>query len=119
MNANILQEKSLSFAIQIVYLVKDIQQNQKEYILTRQLLRSSTAIGAMISEAEFAESHADFIHKLTVALKEANETKYWLKILNKTDYLGVDKYNFFFSSNYEIIKMLISSINTLKQKYKK
>jgi four helix bundle protein len=119
MNANIIQEKSLSFAIQIVYLVKDIQQNQKEYILTRQLLRSGTAIGAMISEAEFAESHADFIHKLAVALKEANETKYWLVILHETGYLQTEKFNIFFTSNYEIIKMLISSINTLKQKSKK
>ena len=113
-----MQEKSITFAIQIVNLVKDIQQNQKEFILTKQLLRSGTAIGAMLSESEFAESNADFIHKQSVALKEANETRYWLLILNKTKYLDIDKFNIIFSANYEIIKMLISSINTLKQKNK-
>jgi four helix bundle protein len=118
MKTTIMQEKSITFAIQIVNLVKDIQQNQKEIILTKQLLRSGTAIGAMLSESEFAESNADFIHKQSVALKEANETRYWLLILNKTKYLDIDKFNIIFSANYEIIKMLISSINTLKQKNK-
>ncbi|MBP1672795.1 MAG: hypothetical protein H6Q25_610 [Bacteroidetes bacterium] len=118
MKTTIMQEKSISFAIQIVNLIKDIQQNQKEFILTNQLLRSGTAIGAMLSEGEFAESNADFIHKQSVALKEANETKYWLIILYKTGYLHSDKFNFYYSSNYEIIKMLISSIKSLKQKNK-
>ncbi len=118
MKTTIMQEKSIAFAIQIVNLVKDIQQNQKEFILTKQLLRSGTSIGAMLSEGEFAESNADFIHKQSVALKEANETRYWLIILNKTGYLNTEKFNVYFLSIYEIIKMLISSINSLKQKNK-
>jgi four helix bundle protein len=119
MKTNIIQEKCISFATQIVYLVKEIQKNQKEFVLTKQLLRSGTAIGAMLMESEFAESHADFIHKLAIALKEANETRYWLIILNKTDYLEDEFFNNYYSTNYEIVKMLISSINTLKQKGKK
>lgn len=81
-------------------------------------MRSGTSIGAMLSESEIAESNADFIHKQYIALKEANETRYWLIIHNKTGYLNTENFNVYFLSVYEIIKMLISSINNLKQKIK-
>ncbi len=76
MKENIVKQKSYAFVINIVLLCKDLQQTQKEFILSKQLLRSGTAVGALIREAEQAESKADFIHKLSIALKEANETEY-------------------------------------------
>ena len=90
------------------------EKDQKEYILTKQLLRSGTAIGALISEAEFGQSKADFIHKLTISLKEANETNYWLNLLHDTDYLEEESFVKRSSNSIEIIKMLVSFINTSK-----
>lgn len=76
-----LENKSLLFVLRIINAYKYITQDKQEYILSKQLLRSGTSVGAMIKEAEFAESKMDFIHKLNVALKEANETRYWLMLL--------------------------------------
>ena len=78
---SLLREKSFAFGIMIVEVCRHLKDSKKEYILYRQLLRSGTAIGAMIREAEFAQSKADFISKLSIALKEANETEYWLELL--------------------------------------
>ena len=80
MKNNILKEKSYSFAIQIVKACESLIKERKEYILSKQLLRSGTAIGALIREAEFAQSKADFINKMSISLKEANETGYWLSL---------------------------------------
>lgn len=80
---NVLKDKSFLFSVEIVRLCKALQ-NDKEYILSKQLLRSGTAIGALIREAEFAQSKADFINKLSVSLKEANETVYWIELLLET-----------------------------------
>ena len=89
---NIVKEKSLDFAIRIVNLYKYLTDSKKEFIMSKQLLRSGTAIGALVRESEHAESKADFIHKLSVALKEANETDYWLELLYRTEYLTEKQY---------------------------
>ena len=114
MGKSILKDKSYAFAIAIVKLVQVIQKDQKEYVLTKQLLRSGTAIGALISKAEFGQNKADFIHKLTISLKEANETKIWLNLLHDTDYLENEAFGELSASCIEFIKMLIASINTSK-----
>jgi four helix bundle protein len=86
-NKNVIKEKSFLFAIEIVALYKTLT-DQKEFVLSKQLLRSGTSIGANVREAEHAQSKADFIHKLSISLKEANETEYWLDLLYETKYLS-------------------------------
>src|SRR6056297_3484604 len=110
---NIVKEKSLAFAIRIVWLAKDLQ-NQKEFVLSRQVLRSGTAVGALVREAEHAESTKDFIHKLAIALKEANETDYWLEILVETEYISKEQYLEFQLWIHELLKLLTSIIKTSK-----
>ena len=78
---NIVKIKSFDFAIDIVNLYKDLTENKKEYVMSRQLLKSGTSIGANVREAEFAQSKLDFISKMSISLKEANETDYWLELL--------------------------------------
>ena len=90
--------------------------NQKEYVLSKQLLKSGTAIGAMISESEFAQSRADFANKLQIALKEANESRYWLNLLKDTGYLEKGKFEKLLSDCNELISILVSSIKTVKSK---
>lgn len=111
---SILKDKSYAFAIAIVKIVQMIQKDQKEYVLTKQLLRSGTAIGALISEAEFGQSKADFIHKLTISLKEANETKYWFNLLKDTDYINDSQFNNLSEPCLELIRILVASIKTTK-----
>lgn len=79
---NVVRDKSFDFALNVVRLVRHVQSQQREYVLTRQFLRSGTAIGALVREAEHAQSKADFINKMSVALKEANETDYWIDLLH-------------------------------------
>lgn len=118
MEKSVLKNKSYEFAIRIVKLSKFLQNEQKEYILSKQILRSGTAIGALLREAEFAQSTADFIHKMHISLKEANETEYWLCILKDTDYLESKLFESLHSDIKELIAMLVSSIKTLKSKTK-
>ena len=92
MKESILKNKSYDFAILIVKTYKSIATNKKEYTLSRQLLKSGTSIGANIREAEFAQSNKDFINKMSIALKEANETEYWLLLLRDTDYIEADNF---------------------------
>ena len=112
---NILKDKSYSFAIKVVTLSQYLVAEQKEYVLSKQLLRSGTAVGALICEGEFAASRADFINKLTVSLKEANETAYWLMLLKDTDYLDHERFTELHADCKELIAMLVSSIKTAKQ----
>lgn len=95
----LLKEKSYNFAIQIIRSVQDLQQNKNEYILSKQLLRSGTAIGALLREAEYGESKKDFIHKMQIALKEANETIYWLSLLKDTAYMNENTFEKNYSEN--------------------
>ncbi|HBK82646.1 MAG TPA: four helix bundle protein, partial [Flavobacterium sp.] len=87
---------------------------KKEYVLSKQLLRSGTAIGALIRESEHAESKADFIHKLSIALKEANESDYWIELLYRSGYLAESEYQTLFSDLDKIIRLLVSIIKTSK-----
>ncbi len=114
MRENILKNKSYSFAIRIVNLYKYLKDEKKEYVLSKQILRSGTAIGALVSESEYAQSKADFVNKLSVALKEANESKYWLDILKDTDFLSISMYESIVPELEELLKLLISSIKTSK-----
>ena len=115
MKENILKDKSLLFAIRIVNLYKYLTSEHKEYVLSKQVLRSGTSVGAMIREAEFGQSKSDFIHKLSISQKEINETIYWLELLYKTDYLKLDLYESINADAVEIIKLITSSIKTSKQ----
>jgi four helix bundle protein len=114
MSESILKSKSYTFALRIIKAYRFLTQEQKEFILSKQLLRSGTAVGALVREAEYSESSSDFIHKLAIALKEANETQYWLDLLKDSKFIEEDVYN---SMNYdciELIKLLTSSIKLVK-----
>lgn len=110
-----LQTKSLAFAVRVVNLYKYLCGEKKEYVLSKQLLRSGTAIGALAREAEQAESKPDFIHKLAIALKEANETEYWVLLLRETDYLSVKECASILNDTTELLKLLTSIINSTKR----
>lgn len=110
-----LREKSYAFAIKIVKLSQSLAAERKEFVLSKQILRSGTSIGALIRESEFAASKADFINKLTVSLKEANETEYWLMLLHDTDYLAKENFIQLQLACRELIAMLVSSIKTSKK----
>ena len=116
---SILKNKSYKFAIRIVRLSQFLQAEKKEFILSKQILRSGTAVGALIREAEFGQSLPDFISKMSIALKEANETEYWLSILNDTDYLDSKLHNSLQIDCKELIAMLVSTVKTSKQKSEK
>jgi len=119
MKENILKDKSFRFSIRIVKLSQFLNTDKKEYIISKQIIRSGTSVGAMVREAEYAESKADFIHKLNIALKEANETEYWLDILYETEYIEKDIYNSLIFDIKELLKLLISTIKTTKKNMKK
>ena len=118
MKENILKEKSLTFSIRIVNLYKYLSETKKEFVLAKQILRSGTSVGAMIREAEFSESSLDFIHKLSIAQKEINETIYWLELIFVTKYITKEQYENLSSNAIEIIKLITSSIKTIKSKLK-
>lgn len=118
MRENILLQKSIQFSIRIIRLYKYLCESKKEFVLSKQLLRSGTAIGALISESEFAQSKADFINKLHVAVKEANETKYWLLLLSETEYITPAEYESVKKDNEELLKLLVASIKTAKTNLK-
>ena len=111
---NVIKEKSFEFAKEIVYLYKNLA-DKKEFVLSRQLLKSGTSIGANIREAEHAQNKADFINKLSISLKEANETEYWLDLLYETNYLSDELFQNLKIKNIELLKLLISIINTSKK----
>ena len=116
MSKSILKDKSYAFAIMVVKLSQLLVNEKKEYVLSKQLLRSGTAIGALIREAEFAQSKADFLHKMSISLKEANETLYWIDLLKDTDYLTEETYLIHYNLNKELVAMLVSSIKTTKSR---
>ena len=109
------QDKSFQFAIRIVKLCKVLRNDRAEYVLSKQLLRSGTSIGANIAEAQQAQSRADFLAKLNVSLKETTETIYWLRLLEATDYLSEAEYKSVISDCVEIEKILTASIKSLKK----
>ena len=111
---NAIEEKSFHFAVRIVKLCKFLQEERKEYILSKQLMRSGTSIGANIHEANYASSKADFIAKMQIALKECHETEYWLKLFMKTNIISESVYAKMSNDSGKIRRILISSINTAK-----
>ncbi|AVR44468.1 four helix bundle protein [Christiangramia fulva] len=113
---NIIKSKSFLFSVKVVTLYKLLVSEKKEFVMSKQLLRSGTAIGALVRESEHAESRQDFIHKLSIGLKEANETEYWIDLLNASDFLDHDQYQNFKKDIQEILRLLVSIIKTSKQK---
>ena len=109
-----MHAKSYSFALRMIRMTKFLQEDKKEFILSKQILRSGTSIGALIRESEFAQSNADFINKLSVSLKEANETDYWLNLLKDSDYIDENSFNSIEADCGELMALLISSIRTVK-----
>jgi len=114
---NVIKEKSFSFALRIINVYKYLKDNS-EYVMSKQLLRSGTSIGAMIREAEHAESKADFIHKMAIAQKEANEAEYWIELLFRSNYLDRVQFDSILEDITEIRKILSSILCTSKHKYK-
>ena len=111
-----LKDKSFAFAIRIVRLSQYMHSEHKEYVLSRQILKSGTSIGALVREAKYAQSTLDFIHKLSIALKEANETYYWLSLLYETNYIEEKLFNSLLQDCNELISLLVSSVKTSKNK---
>ena len=116
MKENIIKDKSFNFALRIVKFYQFFTESKREYILSKQLLRSATSVGAMVRESEHAESKADFIHKLSIALKEANESEYWIELLHKSNYIDNNQFKSLSNDLREILKLLISILKKLKKK---
>ena len=114
MSESILRDKSKELAKQIVFVCRDIKAEKKESVLTNQLLRSGTSVGANVHEAQYAQSKADFISKLGIAQKECFETEYWLELLFETGYLAEDVYKPLKNLCGQIGRMLASSLSTAK-----
>ena len=112
---NIIHNKSYSFAVRIVNLSKYLKYEKKEYILSKQILRSGTSVGALVRESKFAQSKADFINKLSISLKEANETDYWIDLLFDTDYITKNMYDDMKKDINEIISLLVSIVKSSKR----
>jgi four helix bundle protein len=112
---NVLAEKTIAFAIRIVNCAKFLQNEKNEHIMSKQILRSGTSIGANVHEGIYAQSKADFISKLSISLKEASETSYWLTILYRTNYINQEIFQSFKDNIDEIIRIIISAIKTAKK----
>ena len=115
MKKNIIREKTFAFALRIVKLHRFLNEEKREYVLSKQLLRSGTAVGALVREAEQAESKADFIHKMAIALKEANETDCWVELLFQSEIINQKECESIKPDAVELIKVLTSIIKTSKQ----
>jgi four helix bundle protein len=112
MKENIVMGKAYAFALRIIKAYKFLSKEQREFVLSKQLLHSGTAIGALIKESEHAQSKADFINKMNIALKEANETEYWLMLLHDSDYIDEKTFTSIISDCTELIRLLISIVKS-------
>lgn len=108
MKSNLIQEKSYAFAIRIVKLYRHLTEDKKEFVLSKQLLRSGTSIGANIEEAIGGQSKSDFIAKISIAYKESRETSYWIRLLKDTGYLTIEEFNSIYNDNEEILRIITS-----------
>ena len=117
MKENVVMDKSFRFALNIIKACNFLIREKHEYILSKQLLKSGTAIGALVKEAEHAQSKADFINKMNIALKEANETKYWLTLFKENDYGSDTTILSLLEECKELIRLLISIVKTSKEHY--
>ncbi len=116
MGKGIFKDKTMSFAIRIVKLNTYLVEEKHEFTISKQLLRSGTAIGALYREAEYAESRKDFIHKLSIAQKECNETLYWLDLLKETEFINQEQHNSIFNECKELMALVTSIIKSTKEK---
>lgn len=114
MKENVVKNKSFAFAVRVVKLYQFLGEQKKEFILSKQLLRSGTSVGAMVREAEHAETKNDFKHKMGIAQKEINEAIYWLELLKETDYLTTEQFESINTDAVEIIKLLTAIIKSAK-----
>lgn len=115
MKETALQIKSKAFAVKIINMYKYLCDEKHEYILSKQILRSGTSIGANVREAKRAQTTPDFYAKLFISLKEAEETEYWLELLSETDYLSKNMFDSLYADCEELIKLLVSSTKTIKE----
>jgi four helix bundle protein len=113
--SNVIKDKSYAFSLRMIRAYKFLTTEQREFVLSKQMLRSGTAIGALVREAEFAQSPTDFIHKLSIALKEANETEYWILLLKDSEFISENAFQSIHVECIELIKMLTSIITTSKK----
>jgi len=113
---SVVEHKSYTFALRIVEMYKLLTSERKEFVLSKQVLRSGTSVGALIKEAEHAQSKADFLNKMNIALKEANETEYWLMLLKDSQYLSEKEFNSIHKDCDELICLLVSIVKTTKLK---
>ena len=116
---SLLHAKSYAFALRVIRMHELLREQKQEFVLSKQILRSGTAIGALVRESEFAQSPADFINKLSVALKEANETDYWLCLLQDSGYIEEASFQSMETDCGELMALLISSVKTVKNNMKK
>ena len=112
---SVVRNKSFYFSVRIVKLCKYLRETKKETVMSRQLLRAGTSIGANLAESEHAQSRPDFLSKLNIALKEAAETDYWLRLLHETDYINKQEFKSIITDCREIESLLASSVKTIKQ----
>ena len=112
MKKNVVENKSFNFAIRVVNLYKYLTNEKKEFVLSKQILRSGTSIGANINEAQQAQSKKDFLMKMNISLKECTETKYWIKLLSATDYINIEQAKSIIQDCTELEKMLTSIVKT-------
>jgi len=117
MKENIVKNKAYAFALRVIKAYKFLGEEKREFVLSKQMLRSGTAIGALLREAEQAQSKADFVSKMNIALKEANETEYWLMLLKDSDYIDEKSFESVHRDCAEIIKLLISIVKTTKENH--
>ncbi len=115
MGNNVIRNKSFQFAVRVVKIYKHLIDKRIEYVLSKQMLRSGTSVGAMVREAEQAETKKDFIHKMAIAQKEINETIYWFELLKETNYITVQQFESINKDAIEIIKLITSIIKTAKK----
>ncbi len=113
---NAIEEKRFLFAVRIVKLCRYLGEEKREFVLSKQLLRSGTSIGANVAESQQAQSRPDFMHKLSISLKEASETNYWLRLLLAADYLTEQEFGSIYQECRELEKLLTSIIRSMKNK---
>ena len=111
---NVVKDKSFAFALRVVKLAKHLQDEKREFVLSRQFLRSGTAVGALVREAEHAQSKADFINKMSIALKEANETDYWIDLLHQSGLITQESHGSMHPDVQELLRLLVAIVKTSK-----
>jgi four helix bundle protein len=116
MQQSVISDKSYKFALRIINAFLFLSKEKKEYILSKQLLRSGTAIGALVSEGIFAQSKADFIHKMNIALKEAGETRYWINLLHDSNFISEEMYKSIYPEITELIRIIAAIVRTSKNR---